>query len=50
MRALSEMPTYSTRVMSITISSAGRSMIAPGTEPGALRQCDRQMNPETLAG
>ena len=34
-RALSEMPMYSTYVISITISSAGRLMIAPGADPGA---------------
>ncbi len=47
-RALSEMPTYSTPVISSTTSSAGRSMIAPGAVPGRVGQRDRQMKPQPL--
>ncbi len=40
MRALSEIPMYSTYVIKSTISSAGKLMIAPGTDPGACVNAD----------
>ncbi len=35
-RALSDIPMYSTQVISITTSNAGRLTIAPGADPGAF--------------